>query len=551
MAMKVELDFSKELEKTVLQSLATSFGLDFLLLEDKKGGDVDTIHNVRQGIYATDKEKEAYANRGDYYQTTTNKNGNIVKKDIYHQDPVFRDKAKKTEDQKIQHYDDAYQNKTNLGKDVQLDHVVSSNEIHNDPARTLAGVDGREIASSDDNLAFTQKYVNNRKSNLSMTEFAEKIPKIISDKKNKVQKDKEKLKSMPANTPEERSEKQKLEDKIRKNEYHIQELEACDKEKMLERDKLARTVMNKKYNWEYYTSSKFFKNTALASGKVGLQMGARQALGLIVGEVWFELREQIPHIYKKQKQSFSIEQFFKDIFQALKNIWQRVKERFKDIITTFKDSAIGGMLSSITTTILNMFLTTQKLIGKLIREMFNSLVSVIKLIFFNPDNLSFKELCKACLKLLSGAVATILGSMLYTHLVPLFTFPFGDAFASFISALATGLMTLAFCYYIDGGDLAKDIWNFLFQKKNQYTLKVEYMQKINNELDQYLLKLAKLKFNMNPMELESFAFALSGATSDLDRKLAIQAEVERRNIVLPYEMGNLESVRNFLRSKMK
>ena len=40
----------KELEKTVLQNLVQSFGLDFILLEDKRGGDVDTIHNVRQDI---------------------------------------------------------------------------------------------------------------------------------------------------------------------------------------------------------------------------------------------------------------------------------------------------------------------------------------------------------------------------------------------------------------------------------------------------------------------------------------------------------------------
>ena len=39
-----------ELEKTLVQSLATSFGLDFLLFKDKLGGDVDTIHNVRHGI---------------------------------------------------------------------------------------------------------------------------------------------------------------------------------------------------------------------------------------------------------------------------------------------------------------------------------------------------------------------------------------------------------------------------------------------------------------------------------------------------------------------
>ena len=49
---KAEIDWSHELHQTVVKSLATSFGLDFLLFKDKNGGDVDTIYNVRKGIYA-------------------------------------------------------------------------------------------------------------------------------------------------------------------------------------------------------------------------------------------------------------------------------------------------------------------------------------------------------------------------------------------------------------------------------------------------------------------------------------------------------------------
>lgn len=36
-----------EYERVILQSLVTSFGLDFLV-HDQHGGDVDTIHNVRE-----------------------------------------------------------------------------------------------------------------------------------------------------------------------------------------------------------------------------------------------------------------------------------------------------------------------------------------------------------------------------------------------------------------------------------------------------------------------------------------------------------------------
>lgn len=65
--MNVEkFDWAEELHQTMVKSLVASFGLDFLLLNDRKGGDVDTIHNVRNGIYATEAERQRYEGRGDY-----------------------------------------------------------------------------------------------------------------------------------------------------------------------------------------------------------------------------------------------------------------------------------------------------------------------------------------------------------------------------------------------------------------------------------------------------------------------------------------------------
>ena len=59
----------EQYEKVIMQSLFTSFGLDFIV-QDQHGGDVDTIHNVRAMEHDKDltyKDKahqEAYDNRG-------------------------------------------------------------------------------------------------------------------------------------------------------------------------------------------------------------------------------------------------------------------------------------------------------------------------------------------------------------------------------------------------------------------------------------------------------------------------------------------------------
>ena len=60
-----------EYERVILQSLITSFGLDFIV-RDQHGGDVDTIHNVREiGIdeqmqYKNSVNATSYENRGEY-----------------------------------------------------------------------------------------------------------------------------------------------------------------------------------------------------------------------------------------------------------------------------------------------------------------------------------------------------------------------------------------------------------------------------------------------------------------------------------------------------
>lgn len=61
----------KEYERVVFRSLISSFGLD-LFIRDQYGGDVDTIHNVRQigngspMTYKNGANAAAYDNRGEY-----------------------------------------------------------------------------------------------------------------------------------------------------------------------------------------------------------------------------------------------------------------------------------------------------------------------------------------------------------------------------------------------------------------------------------------------------------------------------------------------------
>ncbi|MFZ3285130.1 hypothetical protein [Pseudomonas sp.] len=300
-------------------------------------------------------------------------------------------------------------------------------------------------------------------------------------------------------------------------------------------------------NKAYYTSSKFLHQTAHAAGSAGLAMGTRQMLGLMMAEVWFELREQLPALLDKLKHTFSLEAFVESINKSLKGIWKRVQARFNDFLVAFKDGVFAGVLGSLTTTLFNIFATTQAMAIKIIRELWGQLVKAIKLMVFNPDHLSFVEQCQAVTSLLSVGVATVVGTMAYTQLVPFLSFPFGTELAAFAGALVTGLVTLGLNYFLLHSAMARKLWAFI-ESLTPHAGTVREFQAINAELDRYLLELSRLEFNLDVEELQAFTQELEECNDEIRRSAILQNAVAARGIELPFEMGNAASTRNWLAS---
>lgn len=171
----------KQYEEVIISAIVTSFGLDFLI-QDRHGGDVDTVHNVRQigtdpeMTYKNQKNASDYANRGAYNSAE------------YHSHPNYRNekhnKRKEYFENGNKSFKDEYTGKINLHffgksknasseKRANLEHVISTKLIHDDRGRVLAGIDGKEIANSPFNLVWT-----NEKLNKSMK--ADEIPDYIA-----------------------------------------------------------------------------------------------------------------------------------------------------------------------------------------------------------------------------------------------------------------------------------------------------------------------------------------------------------------------------------
>lgn len=548
-------DWTKELHQTMVYSLSTSFGLDFLLFEDKKGGDVDTVHKVREYQRDLQNNGQSDIHISDSMRqslTADGKNTQHYDSEAYHTDTNYIQRGKQDKSKQAQgELYDAYRNRNFTADEKrQLDHIVSAHEIHHDAGRILAGADGIALANQNSNLASTQAYINNRKSNQSISEFIEQLPAIKAQKRHQIEQQQAKLAAIIDNTPQAQHEKRLLQEKIRKGQQHLAELESIDSQTMLAKDGTARKNINSQISWQYYSSSRFFNAAAQDMANKGLSMGMRQAFGLMLAEVWFELKEQIPQIYRKCRHHFQLGEFMGDIGQTLQNIWERVKARFKDMLTAFKDGAISGMLSSISTIIWNAFQTIGGNAIKIIRETWNSLVRAVKLIFFNPDKLPLGDLMREVTRILGTAASIAVGTTVHSATAELLqSVPFDfiqDGLSAFVGALVSGVLTLGLSYALDHSAIMQKVWSFLNGLKSKYERASEYYQEINAELDRYLMELSRLEFNMNPAELQRFADDLTAATNEYERGQVLAAEVKRRNIELPFEPGNTDSVRAWL-----
>lgn len=530
-----ELDWIPELEKVVVNSLVTSFGLDFILLQDKAGGDVDTIHNARNGHYATAREQQKFEDRGAYDSTAYHSHGNYVKTGV-------ADKAA----HRAGTLHDPYRGVVMGATDKrELDHVVAAKTVHDDPGRVLAGIDGTCIANRTSNLQSTHRVINGSKGAKSVDAYLDGVAATIGKNEAKIAALERKLAAAPRGTPQEQHTARELEAGIRKIRADTDVLKAIDHDGMRAREAEAKDAYEREVNLTYYAGSRFLKSTAVASANTGLRMGLRQVLGIVAGEVWFELRAKLPAALKGLKRNLTFERFLRRVSALLKGIWKRVQTRFVDLMHEFGDGFLGGVAASVTTTVINMFSRTARNTAKIIREMWGSLVKSIKIMWINPGKLNSTEQKRAALAALTVGAGAVVASMVLVELAPLAATPVvGGPLTSFLAALISGVVTLGLTWSLLHSPLAKKVWEFVALGAHVHTL--EEFRAVNARLDQYLCELAELELGVDPCALADFSEALNACNAEFERAMVLGAEAARRGLDLPFTPGNAPDTRIWL-----
>lgn len=414
----------QQYKHVIIESLITSFGLDFLV-KDQHGGDVDTIHNVRKigegskddphMTYKNVANETAYQNRGAYDRSEYHEKNSTYKS--------IRSQAKSAFNEQGEWIDDAYTgNKLGINKALsdekraELDHVISAKSIHDDKGRCLAGISGSDLANNPDNLRFTNMKLNNNMKDKDIPEYIKWCEK----------------------NPE----------KVNWNGVKGEPLPDDVKNNLMKEYTRAKKSSDAKINQAYYISSRFLNDTVKAAGTVGIQMGIRQATGLIFTEVWFSVEEEFHNI----SMPFQLDQFLNAIGNGVKKGFLNAKNKYKDLFSRFEEGALSGILSSLTTTLCNIFFTTAKNAVRLIRQSYASLVQAAKILFLNPDNLPFGERMRATSKIIATGASVVVGTIVSDVIgkTGIETIPVvGNIIPTFCGTFVTGILTCSLLYYLD------------------------------------------------------------------------------------------------------
>lgn len=479
----------QQYKRVIVESLITSFGLDFLV-KDQYGGDVDTIHNVRQVgqvpemAYKNAQNAAAYKNHGDYDNNE------------YHNDPRYRkirEQLKKQKEAGVLR--DAYTgDKVDRNGKTDLDHVISAHEIHNDRGRVLAGIKGTDLANCEENLKATNPHTNRTKKDGTIDQLLERRGDEYSDKQ---------------------------------------------KEKMREVDAAARKDYNAKLAAAYYTSPHFAKDLTLAAANVGLRMGVRQALGFVFAEMWFAVEQEFQACDAKDE-PFDLGDFLGRIGRGIQRGFENAKQKFPDLFSKFFSGATAGVLASLTTTLCNIFFTTAKNVVRVIRQSYASIVEACKVLLINPDGYPFGERMRATAKILATGASVVVGVLIQEALaeLPLGTLPLaGDAVPVFCGTFVTGVMSCTMLYFLDRSEMV----NRLVASLNQIDTvegDIAYYRNQARFFEEYAAKLEQIdleSFHKETAIYHDLAKTIDQAQSEEQLNAALKQAYQSCGLPLPWQ----------------
>jgi|APMI01.1.fsa_nt_gi uncharacterized membrane protein len=375
-------------QQEILRQIIGPFGLTPAMFDDKRGGNVATVHNADQDIFPDEQHKSNYSIAGEDYSHQIRQ---------YNWD----DKSKRGEVHKENNrifdsgggvLSDAT-NRPMIKGSIDGDHTVSLKEAHADKGLHLrfSEAERKALLNSDKNMSFIEASLNRAKGDRSWGECL-RDPKFV-ERHNLTQDD-------------------------------IKRIEGIDRQARFS----IGMAKSQKLGSELITTG------AQEAGRNAL----RQALGVLLYEFINGSFVEIKRIVRERGQDNLIDR----IVESLKRVMQRVVSKLKAVMDAAISGGIQGFISNLLTFLINNFISTAKKVVTLIRESMKSLWEAIKVVVSPPAGTPAMEVARSAIKIISAAVVTALGMMLEESVKGfLLGFPFLAPIVGMLSPALTAILT--------------------------------------------------------------------------------------------------------------
>lgn len=505
----------------VFRSVVTSFGLDMLLFRDRRGGEVDTIHTVRDSTvkdYANSANQKAYDKRGEYDSGA------------YHGHANYTSKANDTKQVQMSgNLIDGYTGKRmDPNKSGDLDHIVAAKTVFDDPGRVLAGISGEDLANMEVNLVKTHSSVNRSKGQKDPVEYANYLDQNKESRRQTIKE----LKTRQKAGTFAKEDQQEL--------IKLEQLDLVDSDEMRRKGIEAKKAQDQHINRTYYTSKKFFSESALATANMGFKMGIREATGLIIMDTWVIVAEEFPLMAADMKDDFSLEGFLNGMKELFKSAYERVRDHWKDYIKSFKQGVLAGVLAQITSIISNLFKTTFATAGRIIRQSWASIIEAVKILVYNPDRLPYGEVLRSIFKIVATVAAVTAGSLLQEVIAKHIGFlpaMLQEVIPAFTGALMSGLLSVSLLYFFDHSKQVQKLVNFANQIKDELDIKLDYYTQVVHRLTEFVAQLESMDYEKLEKEVchvSDLFEALSKAKNIEEENEIFREKLKIIKIDMPY-----------------
>lgn len=509
----------------IFKSLLYTFEMDFLM-NDQRGGAVDTFHNIR-GMdtdpnlhWKSEKAKCEWGSKFSEAQNQAHREAAEYDRVLYHNHPVYKGivrEAREQFDKNGTMIDDTYVSGKKLyarsigdrQNQAQLDHVIAPKNVIDDPYRVLAGISPLDLANNPENLRFTNACLNNNMRDKSPEEYfkwCEEHPGQVNYNGNRGE---------------------PLPDEV--------------KDKMRQEVKRSQKFINEKVDAvltrEYCLSPRFRKDLAKAAATEGAKIGVKQVIGFIFAEIVFAVIDEMEGV--KFDLNLDLGDFFTKLGNGIKRGFENAKIKYKDIIAKFFSGTATGALSSVTTTICNIFFTTAKNVIKIIRRSWSTIVKATEIVFINPDGYLLGDRIKALVTVIATGASMIAGALVSEALesTPIGVLPFHDLIEAFCGALVSGLLSCTFIFIVDKSENVKKLVSVLNEIPTM-DYEVQYYRRQAEFFENYAAKLMDYDLEKFKVETSSYEFisdVISDATTPESLNKALLVIYDKLGMDIPWK----------------